>query len=219
MNKNLLPFISGVIIGSLITKYFVTKKLKGQFDEELKLFRKEVREKLKTTKKTTDNTTDPETSRNDNLKEATRISKDEEYFVYPEDDEYPRDDDDEDSYPEERDVTGKEYIIPKSDLRKSYPDAMKPKLICEEDVGFCEDWRFDHNVSELTFYRGNSVVIDEDGEIVNDVDVIFGESILKYAIDCEELYIHIRNPRTQCDYSVLLVDKEYTEEENTLREH
>lgn len=89
---------------------------------------------------------------------------------------------------------------------KEYGDVEKPYVIDPEEFGMCDDYE---EIS-LTYYA-DSILTDEDDELVDDVEDIIGVDSLNHFGEYEEDSVFVRNDRLKCDYEILLDERKYSD--------
>ena len=74
--------------------------------------------------------------------------------------------------------------------------------------------RKEYDKITLTFYKGDGVLSNEDGDIVEDPIVLIGDRVFweKEVGVCEENIAYIRNNRVSADYEIVCEDKSYTDD-------
>lgn len=82
----------------------------------------------------------------------------------------------------------------------------KPYVIMPEEFG-----ERDYETISLTFYAGDEIVADDDGEIVEDVDTMIGIESLTHFGEYEDDSVFVRNEKTETDYEILLDARAYSD--------
>lgn len=82
----------------------------------------------------------------------------------------------------------------------------KPYVISPEEFGQFDDYE----TISLTYYA-DSVLADDNDELVNDVDNIVGFDSLNHFGEYEEDSVFVRNDRLKCDYEILLDKRKYAD--------
>lgn len=121
------------------------------------------------------------------------------YDEYEESDDHPYDDDEDDGLVKVMDDAAVDTIIKKS----------KPKLIKVEDFGEI----FTYDTETLYLYNGDSILADENDDIIENEDELIGDCLDKFNFrDSNETSIYVRNDRLRTDYEILKVSGSYRDD-------
>ena len=191
MNKSIfgvVGFVLGAAVGSLVTWKLIEKKYMDMADEEIQSVKEMYRSK------------------------ANRVADDVE--------------EDRSRIHYEPDETGKELINRLDELTASYtssddkPDytaysqakqtetkdtdetdipSEKPYIISPDEFD-----EIGYTISELTYYSGNGVLVDEDGEPIEDPERTVGTDFSNHFGEYEDDAVFVRNDRIMSDYQILL---------------
>lgn len=83
-----------------------------------------------------------------------------------------------------------------------------PRIISHEEYGL----RPELDKIELYFYAGDSVLANEEGEIVTDEDVLIGDALTKYGFnENDESVIFVRNESVGADYEITKTFSRYSD--------
>lgn len=81
----------------------------------------------------------------------------------------------------------------------------KPYVISPEECNELDDYSF----VELTYYAGNGVLVDDEGDPIEDPERIVGDDFSSHFGEYEDDSVFVRNDRLMCDYQILLDSREY----------
>ncbi|MDO4378317.1 MAG: hypothetical protein Q4C64_04085 [Erysipelotrichia bacterium] len=85
----------------------------------------------------------------------------------------------------------------------------KPKLIKVEDFGEI----FTYDTETLYLYRDDSILADENDDIIENEDELIGDCLDKFNFrDSNETSIYVRNDRLRTDYEILKVNGSYRDD-------
>lgn len=193
--KNIIVFIIGAIVGSVVTNQ-VTKKRYDEYYKNLAQAEIESVKKLYSRKK-------PDsilTYVKDTIKDTDVLElcdKSVEDII---------DEAEEQTY---RDMVNDSGYTTYSNVEKEEPARNRnaiPQVIPPEEFGDIEGYE---EIS-LTYYA-DKVLADEDDEIVDDVEETVGFDSLNHFGEYENDSVHVRNDRLKCYYEILLDQRTYSE--------
>lgn len=181
-------FIAGAIVGG----FLVSRKLCGEFAEWREVLEKENKElfeERRATKKKLEEVID-RYSRNadDNLKQnqKERIHHASLEFEDPDFDEHFA----EREFPEEDESSEFEY--------------MPPFQISEEELS--DDYS-DSELTELRYYQGDQMLLDDRGELVMDIVNLLGKPVAESLPTIDEKLIYVHNPGQDTNYEVHIFEE------------
>ena len=88
------------------------------------------------------------------------------------------------------------------DRSKEVEDVEKPYVISPDEYGEIDEYE-----QVTLWYHSDGVLVDDDGNVVDDVEEIVGEASLKTFGEYEQDSVFVRNDRMKSDYEILR-DKE-----------
>ena len=204
---SIASFLSGAIVGG----YFVNRKLTDEFaewrekleseNEKLHNEREKVRKKLTETvekySEKADVTIKSQFSHNlaDKKPELNELSKkyrDADFDEHFADREYPEDDEDLDD--------------PDADFydggSRDPDDPCRPPF--EIDEKELEDEFSDSELTSITFYQGDEMLLDERGELISDIAGLLGSMVADALPTCTDDYIYVHNDAHDTNYEVII---------------
>lgn len=189
--KNILIFIAGAAVGSLITWKIVEERCKRISDEEIKSVvdtfekrRKELEDMYTSADSDNLGIASPSKEFYNQLKSASdeliedynkKLNK----YGYKEDD--------------------------LSDVINDNSGYAAPYVISPEEFGEREDYE-----TKSLIYYTDKIVADDDDHIVDDVEDIIGDALDHFG-DYEDDAVHVRNEKEKCDYEILRSEKAFDE--------
>lgn len=185
MNK-VLAFIVGAAAGSLLTWKLLEKKYKQMADKEIESVIEHFRNKeIETKEELIDRFI--EEDKNDGVKtEYAKMVENMGYVDASRTTEYSIEED------------GSVYMAPG-------PEQIAPHIISPDEYGD----RDGYDVKCWTYYA-DSVVTDEDDEIVWNPESVIGDALEHFG-DYEDDSVHVRNDNVGCDYEILKNERTFTE--------
>ena len=187
--KNLLYFVTGAAIGSVVTWKLIEKKYKDLADEEIE----SVKETFKNRKQIKIN--DKETSEKfitkykDSKVKIEDIVSDEKYNIENEDE----DDDDECNYT--------------IDVNEGV-EVVNPHIITPEEFGEYNEYK----IKTLIYYADN-VLTDEDDNPITllEMEEMIGVNSLDHFGEYEDDSVYVRDENNEIDYEILRSEKMFSE--------
>ncbi len=82
----------------------------------------------------------------------------------------------------------------------------KPYVISPDEFGEFEDY----DTISLTYYA-DQVLVDDGGDMIEDVDDVVGMESLAHFGEYEDDSVFVRNDRLKCDYEILMDERTYSE--------
>lgn len=206
MNKNIISFIVGAVVGAVSTFFGVNTYLKKQYDdkmdEEIQSVKDSFRNQLRIIKesydrqaaKETDISNPPkvqneidkkeDTNKTEALKEYENIKRSNNYICYSDAEQKGKEDEVEE---------GKPYVIT-GDQFGEYPDYDAMDLL----------------------YFADGVLTDDDYNVIEDIDATISKSSLDHFGEYEEDTVYVRNDELACDYNVTKDERNYADLANDL---
>lgn len=182
MKSNIISFVLGATIGSLVTWKLIDKKYKKIADEEIE----DVVEYYK----------------NKYEEEVEDVISEEKAEMYVENmpyDEYKKQVE-ELEYVSNEEEEGVIMVNQSSEI-KAY---MKPYVITPEEYG-----EFGNETKSLTYYS-DFVLADDEGEIIIDPEAVVGDALEHFG-DYEDDAVHVRDENIECDYEILKDERAFSE--------
>ena len=186
MNKA-IPFVIGAAAGSLITWLAVKQYYKRIADEEIESVVERFKDRSAMT--VAEHTEDDENVTTATYENTTSYTMDrEEYSQLLEDNRYSTEPGDEN------------YTVFMGDQDEVTP----PFVIAPEDFG-------DEGYDTKSFkYYADSILTDDEGEIVSDPESIIGTALSKFGV-YEEDAVHVRDIEAEIDYEIIKVDEVFAD--------
>lgn len=99
--------------------------------------------------------------------------------------------------------------LSKKKEEKEVEDVEKPYVIPPEEFSMYEDY----DTISLTYYITDGVVTDDEDEIMEeeDVDAAIGLDALNHFGEFEDDSVYVRNDKRKCDYEILLDNGKYSD--------
>lgn len=185
MLKNVLLFVTGAAMGSVVTWKIVEKKYKALADEEIA----SVKDSFGKRKPTTIKTTKEESEKLSELDTGGKIV---DYSKIVNKERYNNGEESENENEED-------YTV---DLEEEDEERHEPTLIAPEEFG-----TIDHFGTKTLTYYMDDVLTDEVGDIINNRDDIIGSDALDHFGEYEDDAVHIRDIDNEMDYEILKSDK------------
>lgn len=185
MNK-VIAFVVGAAAGSLLTWKLLEKKYKQMADEEIAAVKEYFRNKEVETKEELIERFVEEDKLDGTKTEYTKMVNDMGYTSASRSTEYSVEED------------GSIYMAPG-------PEEVAPYVISPEEYGAKTNYRI-----ECWTYYADSVVTDNDDEIVWNPESIIGDALEHFG-DYEDDSVHVRNEKFECDYEILKNEHTFTE--------
>lgn len=113
----------------------------------------------------------------------------------------------------EDDDNEEEEIIPEEDahLEHQQNKDRKPRIISEEATGELPSY---YNESVLYYYTEDETLVDDDGEVIDEPELLLGDTLTKYNFaESEEQIIFVQNFALDTCYEIQKVDGAFYEEE------
>ena len=211
---SIASFLSGAIVGG----YFVNRKLTDEFaewrekleseNEKLHNEREKVRKKLTETvekySEKADVTIKSQFSHNlaDKKPELNELSKkyrDADFDEHFADREYPEDDEDLDDPDADLDDPDADFYDGGS---RDPDDPCRPPF--EIDEKELEDEFSDSELTSITFYQGDEMLLDERGELISDIAGLLGSMVADALPTCTDDYIYVHNDAHDTNYEVII---------------
>ena len=211
---SIASFLSGAIVGG----YFVNRKLTDEFaewrekleseNEKLHNEREKVRKKLTETvekySEKADVTIKSQFSHNlaDKKPELNELSKkyrDADFDEHFADREYPEDDADLDDPDADLDDPDADFYDGGS---RDPDDPCRPPF--EIDEKELEDEFSDSELTSITFYQGDEMLLDERGELISDIAGLLGSMVADALPTCTDDYIYVHNDAHDTNYEVII---------------
>ena len=200
MNKSIfgvVGFVLGAAVGSLVTWKLIEKKYMDMADEEIRSVKEMYRSKAN--RVTDDEVRDiskqfVEEDRSRIHYEPDETGKklinrlDELTATYASDDEKP----DYTAYSQAKQTETKD--TDETDIPSEKPYIISPDEF--DEIGY--------TICELTYYSGNGVLVDEDGEPIENPERTVGTDFSNHFGEYEDDAVFVRNDRLMSDYQILL---------------
>ena len=91
--------------------------------------------------------------------------------------------------------------------------GLKPYVISPDEFG-----ELDHYQTMTLYYYSDGILADEEQEIIDDIDGCVGTESLKHFGEYEDDSVFVRNDRQRIDYEILLDERKFYPERPALRE-
>lgn len=181
--KNVIAFVLGGTVGSLITWKLLEKKYKQIADEEINAVREHYRgrEKLAEQLDTADNITYRSTTGSDGIIEEEKTNYN-------------------------KLVTDLGYVSDDATLIVDHgEEGVAPYVISPEEYGDMPGYD-----TESWAYYADGIVANDDYEIMDDLENIIGDGLMHFG-EYEDDSVCVRNENLKCDYEILKHDKTFEE--------
>ena len=97
-----------------------------------------------------------------------------------------------------------DYSVSNNNKKEKVNLMDEPYVISPEECGVLDDYE----VVSLTYYA-DQVLADENGDLIDDVDVVVGSDSLTRFGEYEDDSVFVRNDKLKCDYEILLDQRKY----------
>ena len=212
--KMALSFISGAIVGSIVTYIFTKNREQYEIIElkgnEIKEELKEVIEEHKETasyiddkRKSDANRSKPDIAEYSTNKKFTNY---EEFYRAPEEEPKLGDDDVKDAVMEK----DEDYFVEENIFDKVHEGDIYYPEIEEITVDQYDEECEEYGKLTLTLYKDGTLA-DERYQIIEDIDYKIGMDRIKEFYDSEEFELYVRNNDLEVDYEILKDDRTYFE--------
>ena len=185
MKSNIISFVLGATVGSLVTWKLIEKKYQQLADKEIEEVVEYYSNKEEKVFDSLEGITEQENE--EIFVENIPI---EEYEKHVEDLKYV-------SNEEEEGV----IMVNQSSEIKAY---MKPYVITPEEYG-----EFGNETKSLTYYS-DFVLADDEGEIIIDPEAVVGDALEHFG-EYEDDAVHVRDENIECDYEILKDERTFSE--------
>lgn len=116
--------------------------------------------------------------------------------------------DDHEKSMKEYDQIVKKYTNEKSDsVNKDSIYDKKPYVIAPEEFGELDNYE----TESLTYYYSDGVLTDDFDNVISDVEDMIGVESLEHFGEYEDDSVYVRNEKYQCDYEILLDNRNYSD--------
>lgn len=191
MNKSIfgvVGFVLGAAAGSLVTWKLIEQKYMDMADDEIRSVKEMyARKRCVDTNKSDDAPASNEVRsfNEDELRRVVELVTP--YMEAPTDDKPDYTAYSQAKQPETKDAS-------KTDIPSEKPYIISPNEF--DEIGY--------TISELTYYSGNGVLVDEDGEPIEDPERTVGTDFSNHFGEYEDDAVFVRNDRLMSDYQILL---------------
>ena len=198
--KNILVFIMGAVMGSLVTALYMSEKHARFLEEEAEWCEKmaETVRDAGTKEEVVEEPKEKVLVMNKDLykKDISMLKNITNKYADPAESLHPEDDDEEDY----------SKYSKMSDVSKN----KDPYIITFE--GFCES-KTNHDTLTITYYQGDDTLVDENEEIIENRKSVIGDDALSSFGEGSDdpNVVYVRNEKMAIDYEVILVEGSYSE--------